>query len=115
MTALDFAVLAAGAAVAPLGEVMTKSLETHAGPPVVAVKPGGRFLPPARYRHPGDVIRLILAGLVLAGALAVTVITHATYAGASAAAVTALAPATLAGRVLAWAVLAILVTGAAVG
>ena len=39
--------LAAGAAVAPLGEVMTKSPEIYAGPPVVAVKPGGRFLPPA--------------------------------------------------------------------
>ena len=80
---------------------MTKSPEIYAEPPVVAVKPGGRFLPPARYRHPGDVIRLILAGLVLAGALAVTVITHATYAGASAAAVTAVAPSTVAGRVLA--------------
>jgi glycosyltransferase 2 family protein len=80
---------------------MTKSPEIYAGPPVVAVKPGDRFLPPARYRHPGDIIRLILAGLVLAGALAVTVITHATYAGASAAAVTAVAPSTVAGRVLA--------------
>jgi undecaprenyl-diphosphatase len=85
---------------------MTRSPEIYAGPPVVAVKPGGRFLPPARYRHPGDIIRLILAGLVLAGALAVTVITHATYAGASAAAVTAVAPSTVAGRVLAGLVLA---------
>ena len=64
---------------------MTKSPEIYAGPPVVAAKPAGRFLPPARYRHPGDIIRLILAGLALAGALAVTVITHATYAGSSAA------------------------------
>jgi glycosyltransferase 2 family protein len=80
---------------------MTQSLETHAGPSAATVKHGGRFLPPARYRHPGDVIRLIIAGLVLAGALAVTVITHATYAGASAAAVTAVAPSTVAGRVLA--------------
>jgi glycosyltransferase 2 family protein len=31
----------------------------------------GRWLPPARYRHPGDVIRLIVGGLVLAVALAV--------------------------------------------
>jgi glycosyltransferase 2 family protein len=67
----------------------------------VAAKHGGRLLPPARYRHPGDVIRLIIAGLVLAGALAVTVATHATYAGASAVAVTAVAPFTTAGRVLA--------------
>ena len=72
-----------------------------------------RLLPPARYRHPGDVIRLITAGLVLAGALAITITTHATYAGASAAAVTALAPAALAGRVLAGLVLAVLVTAAA--
>jgi undecaprenyl-diphosphatase len=71
------------------------------------------LLPPARYRHPGDMIRLILAGLVLAGALAVTVTAHAIYAGASAAAVTAVAPAALAGRVLAGAVQAVLVTAAA--
>jgi hypothetical protein len=56
-----------------------------------------RLLPPTRYRHPGDVIRLITAGLVLAGALAVTITTHATYAGVSAAAVTALAGRVLAG------------------
>ncbi len=72
-----------------------------------------RLLPSARYRHPGDVIRLIIAGLVLAGALAVTVATHATYAGASAAAVTALTPPALAGRVLAGLVQAVLVTAAA--
>ncbi len=58
-------------------------------------------MPPARYRHPGDVIRLILAGLVLAGTLAVSVAAHATYAGAPAVAVTAVAPATVPGRVLA--------------
>jgi len=49
-----------------------------------------RILPPTRYRHPGDVIRLIIAGLVLAVAVVVTVVTHATYAGDSATAVTAL-------------------------
>jgi glycosyltransferase 2 family protein len=79
---------------------MTKPPETHAEAPAVAVKHGGRLLAPARYRHPGDVIRLILAGLVLAGAVAVTVAAHATYAGASAAAVTAVASSTVAGRVL---------------
>jgi undecaprenyl-diphosphatase len=77
------------------------------------VKQGGRLLPPARYRHPGDVIRLIIAGLVLAGALAVTAVTHGTYAGASATAVTAVAPSALAGRVLAGLVQA-LFAGAAV-
>jgi undecaprenyl-diphosphatase len=79
---------------------MTKPPETRIEP-AAAVKRGGRLLSPARYRHPGDVIRLIVAGLVLAGAFAVTAVTHATYAGASAVAVTAVAPSTLAGRVLA--------------
>jgi hypothetical protein len=82
------------------GEVMTKPPETHAEAPAVAARHGGRLLAPARYRHPGDVIRLTLAGLVLAGAAAVTVTAHATYAGASAAAVTAVAPSTVAARVL---------------
>jgi glycosyltransferase 2 family protein len=86
--------------VALLGEVMTKLQEIHAEAPAVATRHGRRLLTPARYRHPGDLIRLILAGLVLAGAAAVTVITHATYAGASAAAVTAVAPSAVAGRVL---------------
>jgi len=92
---------------------MTKSTGTHDIPSAAAVKQGGRLLPPARYRHPGDVIRLIIAGLVLAGALAVTAVTHGTYAGASATAVTAVAPSALAGRVLAGLVQA-LFAGAAV-
>ena len=71
---------------------MTTSPGTQVRPLAETAKHGVRLLPPARYRHPGDVIRLIIAGLVLAGALAVTVATHATYAGASAAAVAALAP-----------------------
>ena len=79
---------------------MTKPPETRIGP-AAAVKRGGRLLSPARYRHPGDVIRLMVAGFVLAGALAVTAVTHGTFAGASAVAVTAVVPATLAGRVLA--------------
>jgi uncharacterized protein (TIRG00374 family) len=80
---------------------MTKPPQTHIAPSAVAAKHGGhRLLSPARYRHPGDMIRLIIAGLVLAGALAVTAVTHATYAGASAVAVSAVAPSTLAGRVL---------------
>jgi hypothetical protein len=92
---------------------MTKSTGTHDIPSAAAVKQGGRLLPPARYRHPGDVIRLIIAGVVLAGALAVTAVTHGTYAGASATAVTAVAPSALAGRVLAGLVQA-LFAGAAV-
>jgi uncharacterized membrane protein YbhN (UPF0104 family) len=78
----------------------------------VPAKDGGRLLKPARYRHPGDLIRLIIAGLVLAGALAVSVATHATYAGASAVAVTAVAPSTVAGRVLAGLVQVLLVAAA---
>src|ERR1051326_6877867 len=92
---------------------MTLSPGTRVRPLAETAKHGVRLLRPARYRHPGDVIRLIIAGLVLAGTLAVTVATHATYAGAGAAAVTALAPAALAGRVLAGVVLAVLVTAAA--
>ena len=71
---------------------MTTSPGTQVRPLAETAKHGGRLLPSTRYRHPGDVIRLIIAGLVLAGALAVTVATHATYAGASAAALAALAP-----------------------
>ena len=92
---------------------MTTSPGTQVRPLAETAEHGARLLPPARYRHPGDVIRLITAGLVLAGALTVTITTHATYAGASAAAVAALAPAALAGRVLAGVVLAVLVTAAA--
>src|SRR5437764_14485701 len=92
---------------------MTTPPGTQVRPLAEAAKHGGRLLSPVRYRHPGDVIRLITAGLVLAGALAVTVATHATYAGASAAAVTALAPAALAGRVLAGLVQVVLVTAVA--
>ena len=76
---------------------MTTSPGTQARPLAETAEHGVRLLPAARYRHPGDVIRLIIAGLVLAGTLAVTITAHATYAGASAAAVTALAPAALAG------------------
>ena len=92
---------------------MTTSPGTQVSSLAKAAEHGVRLLPSARYRHPGDVIRLIIAGLVLAGALAVTVATHATYAGASAAAVAAFTPPTLAGRVLAGLVQAVLVTAAA--
>ena len=92
---------------------MTTSPGTQVRPLAETAEHKGRLLPPARYRHPGDVIRLITAGLVLAGALAVTVTTHATYAGASAAAVAAFTPPALAGRVLAGLVQAVLVTAAA--
>jgi glycosyltransferase 2 family protein len=57
-----------------------------------------RILPPARYRHPGDVIRLIAAALVLAGSVAAVLATHGIYAGASATTVTAVRFSTTAGR-----------------
>src|SRR5437764_2364540 len=91
---------------------MTLPPGTQVRPVAETAKHGVRLLRPARYRHPGDVIRLIIAGLVFAGALAVAIATHATYAGASAAAVTALTPPALAGRVLAGVVQAVLIAAA---
>jgi hypothetical protein len=81
--------------------IAMKSPETHIESPAVTAEHGDRLLAPARYRHPGDMIRLIIAGLVLAGALAANAAAHATYAGASATAVPAVTPSTMAGRVLA--------------
>jgi uncharacterized protein (TIRG00374 family) len=77
-----------------------------------AARHGGRLLRPARYRHLGDVIRLVIAGLLLAGTLVVTVATHGTYAGAGAAAVTAVIHPALAGQVLAGLVQAVFILGA---
>jgi hypothetical protein len=54
----------------------TMSGPTMSGPTVTGqpVAPGRqrRILPPARYRHPGDVIRLLVAGLVFASTAAAT-------------------------------------------
>ena len=47
----------------------------------------GRFLPPARYRHPGDIIRLIASGLVLTGMLAAVAVAPGPLTGPRAAAV----------------------------
>jgi hypothetical protein len=93
---------------------MTQPPETRIEPAVAAASHRDRLLPSARYRHPGDVIRLIIAGLVLADTLALTAATHGTYAGASATAVSAVAPSTLAGRVLGGLVLAVFAAAAAV-
>ena len=62
-------------------------------------RPRGRVLAPARYRHPGDVIRLIAAALVLAAAAVIAMLLPALLRPA-AAAVTGVGPATAAGRVL---------------
>jgi uncharacterized membrane protein YbhN (UPF0104 family)/tRNA A-37 threonylcarbamoyl transferase component Bud32 len=47
----------------------------------------GLFLPPARYRHPGDVIRLIASGLVLTGMLVAVAVAPGPLTGPRAAAV----------------------------
>jgi len=42
---------------------MTKPPETHSEPAAAPAPRRDRLLSPVRYRHPGDVIRLIIAGL----------------------------------------------------
>ena len=61
-------------------------------------RPRGRVLAPARYRHPGDVIRLIAAALVLAAAVVIALLLPALLRPD--AAVTGVGPATEAGQVL---------------
>ena len=61
-------------------------------------RPRGRVLAPARYRHPGDVIRLIAAALALAAAVVIAALLPALLRPA--AAVTGVGPATEAGQVL---------------
>ncbi len=48
----------------------------------------GRFLPASRYRHPGDVIRLIVSAVVLTGTLAAVAVAHRMLLSSGAAAVT---------------------------
>ena len=71
---------------------MTKPPRTRPGPSASAAKDGRRILPRTRYRHPGDVIRLIIAGLVLAAAFAATLAAPGALAGSGASTVTGLAP-----------------------
>jgi hypothetical protein len=56
--------------------------------PEPITKHSGRFLPPTRYRHPGDVIRLIGSGLVLTAMLAALAVAPGRLTGPGAAAVT---------------------------
>ena len=60
--------------------------------PPGAVEPvtrhAGRLLPVSRYRHPGDVIRLIVSVLVLTGTLAAVAVAHRRLLGPGAAVVT---------------------------
>ena len=58
------------------------------GAPEPVTKHAARFLPSTRYRHPGDVIRLIGSGLVLTGMLAAVAVVPGRLTGPGAAAVT---------------------------
>jgi len=62
--------------------------EPSPGAPEPITKHSGRFLPPTRYRHPGDVIRLIGSGLALTGMLAAVAVAPGRLTGPGAAAVT---------------------------
>ena len=74
---------------------------TAGRPPSGAPGPKARapawLVPPTRYRHPGDVIRLITGGLVLAVALATAALAHRQLLGPGAAAVTSLGSGAAAG------------------
>jgi len=91
---------------------MTRPPEIQLERSAAAARRGSRLLPPARYRHPGDIIRLVTAGFVLIGALTVTAATQGMHAGASALVVTAVAPSMLPGRVLAGLVQAVFIAAA---
>ena len=62
--------------------------ERPPGPSEPVTKHAGRFLPSTRYRHPGDVIRLIGSGLILAVMLAAVAVAPGRLTGSGAAAVT---------------------------
>ena len=57
------------------GDNLTAIDEPPDGAEPVTQHPG-RFLPASRYRHPGDVIRLIVSALVLTGTLAAVTVAH---------------------------------------
>ena len=71
-----------------LSDPPTAAIEPSPGAPEPITKHPGRFLPPTRYRHPGDVIRLIGSGLVLTGMLAAVALAPNRLTGAGAATVT---------------------------
>jgi glycosyltransferase 2 family protein len=72
-------------------------IQLSAGEPKAPLR--GRVLPPTRYRHPGDVIRLIAAALVLAVAAVIAALLPALLRP-SVAAITGIGPLTEAGQVL---------------
>ena len=73
------------------------AIQLAAGEP--KTRPRGRVLAPTRYRHPGDVIRLVAAAWVLAVAVVIAMLLPALLRPA-AAAITGVGPATAAGQVL---------------
>ena len=82
-----------------LSDPLTVADEPAPGAPEPVTKHAARFLPSTRYRHPGDVIRLIGGGLILAVMLAVVAVAPGRLTGSGAAAVTWLGS-DLAGRLL---------------
>src|SRR5580704_7849002 len=71
-----------------LSDPPTAAGEPSPGAPEPITKQSGRFLPSTRYRHPGDVIRLIGSGLVLTVMLAAVAVAPGRLTGAGAASVT---------------------------
>ncbi len=82
-----------------LNDPPTAAGEPSPGAPEPVTKHAARFLPSTRYRHPGDVIRLIGSGLILAVMLAAVAVAPGRLTGSGAAAVTWL-ESDLAGRLL---------------
>jgi uncharacterized protein (TIRG00374 family) len=74
-----------------LSDPPTAANEPSPATPEPITEHTGRFLPSTRYRHPGDVIRLIGSGLVLTGMLAALAAAPGRLTGPGAAAVTWLA------------------------
>jgi len=71
-----------------LSDPLPAADEPAPGIPEPVTKHAGRFLPSSRYRHPGDVIRLIGSGLVLTGMIAAVAVAPGQLTGAGAATVT---------------------------
>jgi uncharacterized membrane protein YbhN (UPF0104 family) len=71
-----------------LSDPLTAADEPLPGAPEPVTNRAARFLPSTRYRHPGDVIRLIGSGLALAAMLAALAVAPGRLTGPGAAAVT---------------------------
>ena len=71
-----------------LSDPPTAPGEPSSGPPEPVTKHAGWSLPSTRYRHPGDVIRLIGSGLVLIVLLAAVAVAPGRLTGSGAATVT---------------------------